>query len=300
MDILSITHCTASKSYMSEFKVSDVSPHQSFEEFFICWSDFLKNTKSMYQAKDLYTGGGFKKLSKRLSQKEFLIISAGLGLVNSKKMIPSYECTVSRGKLNSISDYFKDQFIYDQWWNYLISSKYSLGFINENTKKSDIILISVTADYLKMIAQDLKLLNKKFYIFTGSKDLATSLGFKKNLMPYTEVFDGPDGTLRGTNRDFPQRTHTDFLRRIKQFGSFELAFKSVEDDMKKWVPPTKHKNARKTNEEIVNLIQHHEDKFNKVSDLLRYFRYELKVSCEERRFKSLYKLFKEQHACPMI
>ena len=52
MDILSITHCTASKSYMSEFKVSDVSPHQSFEGFFRCLSEFLKNTKSMYQAKD--------------------------------------------------------------------------------------------------------------------------------------------------------------------------------------------------------------------------------------------------------
>ena len=139
MDILSITHCTASKSHITEFKVSDISSNQSFYEFSRCWSDFLKSARSMYQAKNLYTGGGFKKLSKGFSQKEFLIISAGLGLVNSKKMIPSYECTVSRGKLNSISDYFKDQFIYDQWWNYLISSKYSLGFINENTKKSDII-----------------------------------------------------------------------------------------------------------------------------------------------------------------
>ena len=37
------------------------------------------------------------------------------------------------------------------------------SFINKNTKKSDIILISVTADYLKMIAQDLKLLNKKYF-----------------------------------------------------------------------------------------------------------------------------------------
>jgi len=134
MDILSITHCTASKRYISEFKVSDVSPNQSFHDFFRCWSEFLKNAKSMYQAKNLYMGGGFKKLSKGFPQKEFLIISAGLGLVNSNKMIPSYECTVSRGKLNSISDYFKDQFIYDEWWNYLISNKYSSGFINKNTK----------------------------------------------------------------------------------------------------------------------------------------------------------------------
>ena len=300
MDILSLTHCTASKGFISELKVSDLNSNKNFQEVSRCWSKFLKSARSLYYAKDLYRGGGFKKVNRELPQKEFLIISGGLGLVKSNHMIPSYECTVSRGKLNSISDYFKDQFIYDEWWNYLVSSKYSSGFIHENAKKADIILISVTADYLKMIAQDLKLLNKNFYIFTGSKDLAISYGFEKNLMPYTEVFDGPDGSLRGTNRDFPQRTHADFMRRIKQFGNFEAAFKSVEDDMNKWVPPIKHNNTKKTNEEILNLIKSHEGKFTKVSDLLHYFRYELKVACEERRFKLLYKNFKEQKTCLMI
>jgi hypothetical protein len=151
-----------------------------------------------------------------------------------------------------------------------------------------------------MVADDLRSVRKKFFIFTGSKDLAIDLGFEQNLMPYTEVFDGPDGKLRGTNRDFPQRTHADFLRRIKQFGNFESAFKSVEDDMKTWLPPTKHKNVKKTNEEILNLIQSHEEKFNKVSDLLHYFRYELKVACEEKRFKSLYKHFKEKKTCLIL
>ena len=47
-------------------------------------------------------------------------------------------------------------------------------------------------------------------------------------MPYTEVFDGPDGKLRGTNRDFPQRTHVDFLNRLNKFGDFNEAHKSVE------------------------------------------------------------------------
>ena len=66
-----------------------------------------------------------------------------------------------------------------------------------------------------MVAEDLKLVSKKFFIFTGSAELAMELGFEKNLMPYTEVFDGPDGTLRGTNRDFPQRTHADFIEKTK-------------------------------------------------------------------------------------
>lgn len=294
MGILSITHCTASKTSNSDFNVSDLSPNQNFKKVTLTWSNFLENAKSLYIARDLYRGGGFKKLNKNILNEEFLIISAGLGLISSDTKIPSYECTVSRSKANSISDYFKDEFSYHMWWKYLISSKYSLGQINKISKNSKLVLISVTSDYLKMIAEDLKLLKTNFLIFTGSKDLAISLGFEKNLTPYTEVFDGPDGTLRGTNRDFAQRTHTDFLHRIKKFGDLEQALKSVNCDMKNWTPPTKHKNVKKTDNEILSLIKINESKFSKVSDLLHYFRYELKVACEEKRFKLLYKNFKEQ------
>ena len=40
--------------------------------------------------------------------------------------------------------------------------------------------------------------------------------------------------------------------------------------------------------QILSLIKINESKFNKVSDLLHYFRYELKVACEEKRFKLVY------------
>ena len=89
----------------------------------LSWSNFLENAKSSYLARDLYRGGGFKKLSKNILNEEFLIISAGLGLVSSDTRIPSYECTVSRSKANSISDYFKDEFSYHMWWKYLVYSK---------------------------------------------------------------------------------------------------------------------------------------------------------------------------------
>jgi len=300
MELFSITHCTASKAFISDFKVSDITPNQSFAEVSECWSRYLKKRKPLYYAREMYSGGGFKKLNKTLLQKEFLIVSAGLGLVSSDQMIPSYECTVSRGKVNSISDYFKDEFSYNEWWKYLVSSKYSSDFINIICKKSDTILISLTGDYLKMVAQDLKLLKKNFYIFTGSRELAISLGFEQNLMPYNDVFDGPNGTLRGTNRDFSQRTHADFIKRLNKYNNFDEAYESVEFDMQTWTPPTKHNNVKKTDEEILSLIKTNENKFSKVTDLLRYFRFELKVACEEKRFKSLYKNFKEIKECQKL
>ena len=294
MNYISFTHCSASKVFDKSLSVLDLNGHDNIDDISNEWISSVNKSAPVCPVKKLYNGGGFKKLSKNLGDKHFFVVSAGLGLLHSNDLVPSYECTVSIGKPGSIVDRVKEKFDINKWWKILNKSKFSRGLINENIERFDYILISLTSDYLKMVAEDLKLVSKNFFIFTGSKDLAIELGFEKNLMPYTEVFDGPDGTLRGTNRDFPQRTHADFLRRIKQFGNFEAAFKSVEDDMNNWVPPIKHNNTKKTNEEILNLIKSHEGKFTKVSDLLHYFRYELKVACEERRFKSLYKNFKEQ------
>ena len=120
-----------------------------------------------------------------------------------------------------------------------------------------------------------------------------------NLMPYTEVFDGSDGMLRGTNRDFSQRTHADFLQRLKHFNNFDIAFASVEHDMKTWNPPIKHNNTKKTDKEILSSIQIYKSEFRNEKELLRHFRYELKIACEEKRFKKLYKLFKESKTCLM-
>jgi len=293
MNFLSITHCSASKTFAPDFKVSDLNLVKTFDDTNLKWSFIVDNSNPRCLARDLYRGGGYKTLSSQLISETFYIISAGLGLINSNKKIPSYECTVSRGKPGSIVDYFKEDFDLKKWWNFLMSSKYSSGSISKNTKDADIILISVTADYLKMIADDLMNVKKQFYIFTGSKDLAIELGFENNLMPYNEVFDGPEGSLRGTNRDFSQRSHADFLRRLELYNNFDKAFCSVEHDMKTWIPPVKHNNTKKTDEEISSFIQIYKSKFRNEKELLRHFRYELKIACEEKRFKKLYKLFKE-------
>jgi hypothetical protein len=63
--------------------------------------------------------------------------------------------------------------------------------------------------------------------------------------------------------------------------------------MKTWISPVKHNNTKKTDEEISSFIQIYKSKFRNEKELLRHFRYELKIACEEKRFKKLYKLFKE-------
>ncbi|MDC3141608.1 hypothetical protein OBA40_09655 [Alphaproteobacteria bacterium] len=297
MNIISFTHCSASKTKTNNLSIIDLDDFEFLKELSSEWVKSVNKTTPLCLGRNLYNGVGFRKLFKSLGDENFFIISAGLGLINSTDNIPSYKCTVAEGKKGSIGNHLKEKLDVKEWWNYLVNTKYSRGLIYENINEYDLILFSLTSDYLRMVSEDLNKITKKFYIFTGNKDLAIKLGFEKNLMPYTEVFDGPDGNLRGTNRDFPQRTHVDFLNRLKKYNNFNEAYQSVEIDMKQWSAPIKHNNAKKTDEEILKLIQFHENKYAKVSELLHFFRHELKVACEEKRFKTLYRNFKEDHKC---
>ena len=49
--------------------------------------------------------------------------------------------------------------------------------------------------------------------------------------------------------------------------------------------PIKHNNAKKTDEEILNLIQFHENKYTKVSDLLHFFIMNLKSLAKKNASK---------------
>ena len=120
MKFLSITHCSASKSFAPDFKVSDLKLDKTFNDVHSKWSFIVENSNPRCLARDLYRGGGYKSLSSQLILETFYTISAGLGLINSNEKIPSYECTVSRGKPGSIVDYFKEDFDLNKWWDFLL------------------------------------------------------------------------------------------------------------------------------------------------------------------------------------
>ena len=179
------------------------------------------------------------------------------------------------------------------WWKFQCSTKYSLPSISSLVSDKDLILISVSSEYLKLIYEDLLQVKSRLIIFTGFNDQNVLKSLSQYMSPYTENFDGPDGVLRGTNRDFAQRCHADFLIRYNKFNNIEQTLESIKLDMKKWRSPVKNKNKKTTDEEIVKLIRKYILSYNNYRDLLRYFRYDLKIACEERRFKNLFLQIKE-------
>tara|TARA_X000000950_G_C13819060_1_gene621094 strand:+ start:437 stop:1249 length:813 start_codon:yes stop_codon:yes gene_type:complete len=256
------------------------------------WNIQINKDYNLVYCENLYNGNGFKRISKILDNKEFFVVSAGLGLLSSKNKIPSYEASVKHFK-EKIGLQNGVKFDYASWWKFLCSTKYSLPGIHSLVSDKDLILISVSSEYLKLIYEDLLQVKSKLIIFTGFNDQTVLKSLSQFMSPYTENFDGPDGVFRGTNRDFAQRCHADFLTRYNKFNNIEQTLESIKLDMKKWRSPIKHKNKKTTDEEIVKLIKKYIPSYNNYRDLLRYFRYDLKIACEERRFKNLFLQIKE-------
>ena len=175
-------------------------------------------------------------------------------MLSSKNKIPSYEASVKHFK-EKISVQNGAKFDYASWWKFLCSTKFSLPSISSLVSDKDLILISVSSEYLKLIYEDLLQVKSRLIIFTGFNDQTVLKSLSQYMSPYTENFDGPDGVLRVTNRDFDQRCHADFLNRYNKFNSIGQTLESIEVDMKKWRSPVKHKNKKTTDEEIVKLIK---------------------------------------------
>ena len=105
--------------------------------------------------------------------------------------------------------------------------------------------------------------------------------------PYTSAFDGPNGPDRGTKSDFAQRTHADFLQRLSKGMTPEDAISSVAEDMREWAPQKKLNNQKFGDAEIIRLIKKHLADFTAIGTMHRFFRHELNVACEQKRFTKL-------------
>ena len=138
----------------------------------------------------------------------------------------SYALTVAKDREVSLTNFINEPIALSNWWLTLTKGKYSEKSFNSLASKDDWILISLTLPYLEMLSEELLEYFSKPYNFPETEYLSKK-GLGAYLSPYTEVFDSEDSPLRGTKSEFAQRTHADFLKRLKDC-SIDDAIKSVE------------------------------------------------------------------------
>ncbi len=284
----SITHCSARK--VSPPTVALSGPIMAQAELAKKWCSKSSKVSETVTAANLYTGRGYRKLVSRIPETQrLLIVSAGLGLVDSSTMIPSYDCTIANGSKTSLNKYVNGKVNLNDWWNSISTSKFSEGKIANLLPKADFILISLTSNYLSLVAEDLFKTNTKKVIFIGPKTKLPDLGVDVIKAPYIDAFDGPDSPMPGIKADFAQRCHTDFIGRLEKYGDLTFALQSVVQDMKIWRKPQSIKNKSSDDVKILTLIQEYKDKFTAIGKMHKFFRHELNIACEQKRFTKLYR-----------
>jgi len=288
MKTLSITHCSALKAVPSRINLDGAIRDQA--DVASDWIHCVNRAPSDLEARKMYVGRGFKSLAARVEGlHELFIVSAGLGLVDGDSRIPSYDCTIASGSNASLDRFCDFRPNLPDWWQSLESSQYTCGSIQNVSRRYDLLLVSLTANYLKMVEQDIRAASCKVVLFTSPTNWLDRDADQIIQAPYNSSFDGPESPSPGTKSDFAQRCHTDFIARLEKHKSINHALDSVREDMSKWSPQKKLNNQKFDDAEISRLIQKHKNDFSAINSMHRFFRHELNVACEQKRFTKLYR-----------
>ena len=295
---MSITHCTSKKTDKAEIVLSGNKSTQ--DTVFDNWNEKINSCTPIIAAKKLYCSRGFKTLLNHTdADTKFFIVSAGLGLLEQQTLVPSYDCTIASGHSSSLGKICIEKPNLPKWWKNICNTRYSVAGITEESREADILLVSLTKKYLDMVIEDIQNVNIPTIIFSTEKNHPNQLPDNFLRAPYTIAFDGPMGKLRGTMGDLSQRYHADFLRRLKlNNGDYKKTLSSLKRDMLSWPLPEKGPpRTAKTDQQIAIIIEKHLKAFTNKRDFLKYLRYTLNISCEEKRFNKLYISVKEQKLC---
>lgn len=296
-----VSNCTNRKSS----KVKKVQPSSSMYDienvdyFLDKWFDLINKAEEKKSAISIYQGRSVSEIlrAKKILNAEIYFLSAGLGVVNEKDLIPNYDLTISEGD-NSLKALFSKWSIDESiWWDKLYSRTLNETF---STSEMGNIFIALPQNYLKMIVPHLTKLDKVvlentrlFLHPTSLQQLPDSL---KNLyIPYDYRFGNSE--FKGTMVDYCQRCLHHFIKYIFTPNQDLTTAKVLVTKYIESLPPItpKIKRPKLSDAEISKLILEGWDSCNgQSSKLLRFLRDEKMIACEQSRFKELWRHIKNE------
>ena len=248
---------------------------------------------------DVYGGRSFQE-AKAVAEKlgaDVFVISAGLGLIDASKDIPSYACTVADGADDGIESRVLGDFSSSEWWSHLKRvSPFAQDLIavaQRNDRK--LILVALSDSYIRMLSEDLLTLTDDqlgmVRLFTRAPLGRIPARLRPCVMPYDDRLDGPESPIKGTRSDFAARALRHFSVHILPGtleGGAERHRTDVRSAIADWSYPSVVERQRLTDDEILVLLKEHwEQARGSTSVLLRVFRDQLNVACEQGRFAAL-------------
>lgn len=273
-------------------------PKAAASDLAIAWCARLADGMPRFAAEDVYGGRGFQEAVtvSELLDARLLIVSAGVGLVDASTKIPPYACTILTDAADSVGDRALGEMPSADWWRRLVAnSPFSKSMKSIAASSTGLICAALSNSYIEMIASDLIALpeaeQQRLRIFTRAPIERIAQALREYVMPYDDRLDGPDSPIRGTRSDFSGRALHHFAEHILGKDDERSAAKhavAVTTAISSWRPSTRHDRVRHDDAALkAMIVEHWAAAGGSSSRLLRLFRDELNIACEQGRFASL-------------
>jgi len=301
-----ITNCTSRKrsSPLQDLSVENIHDG-SFYDVAAQWRELLKKSLPEHPATKTYCGRSFREVEKcsELLNAPLYVISAGLGVIDANTCIPWYNITTTTGTTASIGRKICDAYSPSEWWGAItLNNPYGKSLIDTLEKNpKGLILFALSRPYIELIKKELESLPSKYYPrlrFLG-KNTGNALpkNIQANWMPYDDRLECIGNGYSGTQSDFAQRALKHFVYEVLPMlpsGTTQDHQTITLDFLSHTAKPEKVIRLKKSDDEILALIRKHWNNGTISStEILRIFRSNLGVACEQSRFRYLYKKAKQ-------
>ena len=226
---------------------------------------------------------------------QHLIMSAGLGFVRPSDPIPAYHLTIKTNEEDSIVPRLEQPAKVRDWWSALEENSPFSRRLEDEWDGSGLILVALPLEYLEFLSASLKRLPasalEKLRVISGAAIDALPDELRPYLLPYDARFNGPDSVDRGTGSDFFGRAAGHFLALIENAKNAPIGEHQamVEAALKSMRPAERRQGRSLSDDAIADIIRSEVVAAGRGSArLLRKFRDELGIACEQKRFQRLY------------
>lgn len=297
--MLVITTCTNRKRQPAAAALHATSlPDGPQERLATEWVCRLAAENTRVAATELYAGRSFQEsehAARRLGA-DLFIVSAGLGLISEATPVPPYACTILAGVPDSIADRVGATFSVSSWWHQISqASPFSASLASVFASSQGMVCAALSESYIGMIEADLIGLDEKarerLRLFTAAPLERIAPPLRPYVMPYDDRLNGKDSPIPGTLSDFSGRALHHFAQNVAlpdDRRSLAEHADAVRQLLQGWRVPERVTRERHDDESLRELLHQHWDAAGGSSTrLLRVFRDQLHIACEQGRFAAL-------------
>jgi hypothetical protein len=249
-------------------------------------------SRTLVPARDLYCGEAFCRARGVADEIgcSFFVVSAGLGLVKETTRVPSYDLTVSPSAPESLKDHLKGGFHPAAWWDAVQEGPFASALSDLGCDQGRIV-IALTRPYALLIGDALASLlpsaRKRLRLIGGGLSSCLPEVLHEQVIHYDARL---DVLHPGTKLNFASRALAHFTRKVSG-----LPTRSTLDDQEvidralaKMALPVVTVRRRLDDQALCACIRSMVRDGFSASRALKHLRSELRVACEERRFRRLY------------